>query len=112
MTFRTTASLEGKPLQGQQPADESGSRSKGGTSPFRKFSVHGETGNVEPKSPRDGNHIRHSLLMVTPPQYPVSLDDMGTLLIGGRQAMSLKGDKRAPNHSQRSICAKAGSPTR
>ena len=99
MTFRTTAYLEGKPIKGQQPADESGSRPKGGTSAFRKFSVYGETGFVEPKSPRDDIHIRHSLLMVTTPKYQVSFDDMGTLSFGGRQAVSLKGDKRAPNHS-------------
>ncbi len=112
MTFRTTAYLEGKPIQEQQPADESGSRLKGGTSAFRKFSVYGETGFVEPKFPRDGNHIRHSLLMVTTPKSHVSLYDMETLSFDVRQAMSLTGDKRAPNHSQRSIGAKAGSPTR
>jgi hypothetical protein len=112
MTFRTTAYLEGKPIQGQQPAGESASKSKGGTFVFRKFSVHGETEHVEPKFPRDDNHIRHSLLMVATPKYHISFDDMGKLSFGGRQTMSLKGDQRAPTHSQRSVCAKAGSPTR
>ncbi len=79
MTFRTAAYLEGKPTKGQQPADQSGSKPKGGTSAFRKFSVHGETGTVEPEFPRDDSHIRHSLLMVTTPKYQVSFDDMGRL---------------------------------
>ena len=86
MTFRTTAYLEGKPTQGQQPAGESGSTSKGGTCVFREFSVHGETENVEPKFPRDDDHIRHSLLTMATPKYHISFDDMGTLsLAGGRQ---------------------------
>ena len=75
-TFRTTAYLEGKPTRGQQPADESGSPSKGGTWAFRKFSVHGETGYVKPKFPCDGSHIRHSLLTVATPKYHVFFDDM------------------------------------
>jgi hypothetical protein len=104
---------EGKPTQGQQPAGESGSKSKGGTLVSRKFSVHGETEHVEPKFSRDDNHIRHSLLRVATPKYPISFDDMGKLSFGGRQTMSLKkGNQRAPTHSQRSVCAKAGSPTR
>jgi hypothetical protein len=77
--LRTAAYLKGKPIQGQQPADQSGNRPKGGTPVFRKFSVHGETGTVEPEFPRDDNHIRHSLLMVTPPKYQVSFDDLGRL---------------------------------
>jgi hypothetical protein len=52
MTFRTTAYLEGKPVKGQQPADESGNKAKGGTFVFRKFSVHGETGQVSNPSSR------------------------------------------------------------
>jgi hypothetical protein len=85
-TFRTTAYLEGKPIQGQQPADESGSKWKGGTFLFRKFSVHGETGIVKPKFPRDEIHIRHSLLTVVTPKYHVSFDDMEMLsLANGRQ---------------------------
>jgi hypothetical protein len=79
---------------------------------FRKFSVHGETEHVEPKFPRDENHIRHSLLTVATPKYHISFDDMGKLSFGGRQTMSLKGNQRAPTHSQRSVRAKAGSPTR
>jgi hypothetical protein len=86
ITFRTTAYLEGKPTKGQQPAGESGNTSKGGTCVFCKFSVHGETGIVEPKFPRDENHIRHSLLTVATPKYHISLDDMGKLsLASGRQ---------------------------
>ena len=56
----------------------------------RKFSVHGETEHVEPKFPRDDNHIRHSLLMVATPKSHMSLDDRGKLSFGGRQTMSLK----------------------
>ena len=52
MTFRTTAYLEGKPAKGQQPADESGSKSKGGTFAFRKFSVYDETGQLSNPSSR------------------------------------------------------------
>src|SRR6266566_4837180 len=52
MTFRTTAYLEGKPVKGQQPADESGSKAKGGRFTFRKFSVHGETGQLSNPSSR------------------------------------------------------------
>ena len=53
---------------------------------FREFSVHGETENVDPKFPRDDNHIRHSLLTMATPKYHISFDDMGTLsLAGGRQ---------------------------
>ena len=52
MTFRTAAYLEGKPIKGQQPADQSGSTSKGGTCAFRKFSVHGETGQLSNPSSR------------------------------------------------------------
>jgi hypothetical protein len=66
---------------------------------FRKFSVYGETGFVEPKFPRDGNHIRHSLLTVATSKSHVSLDDMETLSFDEQQAVSLTGDKRAPNHS-------------
>jgi hypothetical protein len=67
-TFRTTAYLEGKPTKGQQPADESGSASKGGRCTFCKFSVDGETGHVKPKFPCDDCHIRHSLLRVATPK--------------------------------------------
>jgi hypothetical protein len=85
ITFRTTAYLEGKPTKGQQPAGESGSKSKGGRFEVRKFSVHGETGIVEPKFPRDENHIRHSLLTVATLKYHISFDDMGKLsLASGR----------------------------
>ena len=78
-TFRTTAYLEGKPIQEQQPADESGSKWKRGTDVFRKFSVHGETGIVEPKFPRDENHIHHSLFTVVTLKYQVSFDDLARL---------------------------------
>jgi hypothetical protein len=111
MTFRTTAYLAGKPIQGPQPAVESRNEPKGGKLGFCKFSVYGETIAVEPKFSRDDNHIRHSLLMVTTPKYHVSFDDMGTLFFGGRRAMSLIGNQRAPKHSQRSTSVKAGSPT-
>lgn len=87
MTFRTTAYLEGKPTQGQQPADESGSKSKGGTFVFRKFSVHGETEHVEPKFPRDDNHLRHTLLTVATPKNTIfpSMIWESSPLAGGRQ---------------------------
>jgi len=52
MTFRTTAYLEGKPIKGQQPADQSGNKAKGGTFVFRKFAVHGETGQLSNPSSR------------------------------------------------------------
>src|SRR5260221_8849696 len=78
-TFRTTAYLEGKPIQGQQPADESGSKWKRGTDVFRKFSVHGETGIVEPKFPRDENHIHHSLFTVVTLKYQDSFDELARL---------------------------------
>jgi hypothetical protein len=70
MTFRATTYPKAKADGGQQHVDESGNRSKGGRSGFRKLSAHGETGTVKPKFPRDECHIRHPLPNVTMLKIP------------------------------------------
>jgi hypothetical protein len=65
MTFRATAYPKGKPNGGQEHAAESGDRLKRGRSGVCKLSVHGETGTVEPKFPRDETHVRQTLHNMT-----------------------------------------------
>jgi hypothetical protein len=76
MTFRATAYPKGKPNGGQEHAAESGDRLKRGRSGVCKLSVHGETGTVEPKFPRDETHVRQTLQKMAMLKYPVGRSDM------------------------------------
>ena len=54
---------------------------------------------VKPEFPHDDAHIRHSMSEVATPEQPHPVDVRSHALSGEWQAMSLRGNKRAPKHT-------------
>ena len=99
----------GETHKGTPACRQSGSKSKGGTFAFCKFSVSAEAGQLSNPSPR----VMHATSVIPSFQWrrQNTMSSSMTWCFGELRAMSLRGDKRAPKHSQRSLCANAGSPT-
>jgi len=111
MTFKTTAYLEGKPTRGQQHAVVSGKEQKRGMLSFRESCVHGETGTVKPEFPRDDTPHPPDPFLTGDTEIPHIGSLCGKALLSMRRVMNSIGNRRAPKHTTRFLCAKAGSPT-